>query len=78
MLQQDVDAALEWFNASQSATFEVTGIVDAELSLQSSDPHHEIASGCRERGWLDLVVNPKARFLRHSACCPRRGWALRC
>ena len=38
VLQQDVDAALDWFNANQSATFEVTGIVDAELSVQSSEP----------------------------------------
>ncbi|MDX1736556.1 MAG: hypothetical protein R3228_19410, partial [Halioglobus sp.] len=23
------------------------------------DPHHEIATACRERGWLDIIVNPK-------------------
>ena len=27
------------------------------------DPHHEIADTCRERGWLQLFVNPKARLL---------------
>ena len=27
------------------------------------DPHHEIADACRERGWLQLFVNPKARLL---------------
>jgi hypothetical protein len=38
VLQQDVDVALDWFNANQSTTFEVTGIVDADLSMQSSEP----------------------------------------
>ena len=37
-LQAEVDAALEWFNASQSQRFDVTGIVDAELSIQSEEP----------------------------------------
>ncbi len=27
------------------------------------DPHHEIADACRERGWLQLFVNPNARLL---------------
>ncbi len=31
------------------------------------DPHQEIAQVCRERGWLDLFVNPDPTFLqRHS------------
>jgi hypothetical protein len=38
VLQQDVNVALDWFNASQPTTFEVTGIVDADLSMQSSEP----------------------------------------
>ena len=37
-LQLDVEAALDWFNAqkneTQGVTFEVTGIIDAEASLQ--------------------------------------------
>ncbi len=37
-LQAEVNAALEWFNASQSDRFDVTGIVDAELSIQSEEP----------------------------------------
>ena len=37
-LQHDVDDALGWFNASQPIAFEVTGIVDADLSMQSSEP----------------------------------------
>ncbi|MFT4518738.1 MAG: hypothetical protein ACI9JM_001123 [Halioglobus sp.] len=37
-LQAEVNAALVWFNASQSNTFEVTGIVDADLSIQSDEP----------------------------------------
>lgn len=37
-LQAEVDAALEWFNASQSHSFDVTGIVDAELSIRSKEP----------------------------------------
>jgi len=32
--------------ASWSLDFEAIG-----------DPHHEIAGVCRERGWLDLIVN---------------------
>ena len=38
------------------------------LDFQSlGDPHHEIADGCRERGWLDLFVNPNLEFLVNSA-----------
>jgi len=37
-LQLDVEAALDWFNAqqdeTQGVTFEVTGIIDADASLQ--------------------------------------------
>ena len=28
------------------------------------DPHHEIADACRERGWLDLLVNRRVDFFR--------------
>ena len=38
LLQSEVDAALSWFNKAQSENFEVTGIVDADVSLQSSEP----------------------------------------
>jgi len=30
------------------------------------DPHQEIADLCRDRGWLDLFVNPRLEFLRMS------------
>ncbi len=32
-LQPEVDAALNWYNKSQSDSFEVTGIIDADTSL---------------------------------------------
>ena len=28
------------------------------------DPHQEVADACRDRGWLDLIVNPRVEFLR--------------
>ncbi len=31
------------------------------------DPHHEIADTCRERGWLELFVNPSLEFLQASS-----------
>jgi len=34
------------------------------------DPHHEVADACRERGWLDLIVNPRVDFLKRM-----RTWA---
>jgi hypothetical protein len=37
------------------------------------DPHHEIVGTCRERGWLDLFVNPKLGFLRSSGPA-ELGW----
>jgi len=37
-LQAEVAAALAWFNAKQAGTFEVTGIVDAQESIQSNEP----------------------------------------
>ena len=37
-LQPEVDAALSWFNSEQADAFEVTGIVDAELSLELNEP----------------------------------------
>ena len=39
-LQRRVDAALDWFNASSEAgdeTFKVTGILDADKTLDASD-----------------------------------------
>ena len=39
-LQPEVDAALAWFNLTQVDTFEVTGIVDAQLSLEANEPRH--------------------------------------
>lgn len=37
-LEAEVDAALAWYNASQPEHFEVTGIVDADESIQSAEP----------------------------------------
>lgn len=38
-----------------------------ELDFDSvGDPHHEIADDCRERGWLDLFVNPRLGFIQLS------------
>ena len=37
-LEPQVDAALAWYNARQSEHFEVTGIVDADASMQSAEP----------------------------------------
>ena len=36
-LQPEVDAAISWFNAQSSNEFKVTGIVDADESLASSN-----------------------------------------
>lgn len=41
--------------ASWSLDFEAIG-----------DPHHEIAGVCRERGWLDLIVNQRLGFIESS------------
>ncbi len=38
LLQPEVDAALTWWNNTQTDEFEVTGIVDADISLSASDP----------------------------------------
>lgn len=39
-----------------------------ELDFESiGDPHQEIAATCRERGWLDLYVNPSLEFLQQNA-----------
>ena len=38
LLQPEVDAALAWFNSKEEDEFKVTGIVDAELTLGSSEP----------------------------------------
>ena len=37
-LQPEVDAALAWFNHTQADPFEVTGIIDADLTLAASAP----------------------------------------
>ena len=39
-LQPEVDAALDWFNNSQSQVFEVTGIIDADLSIEQESPRN--------------------------------------
>ena len=40
-LQPDVDAALDWFNDTQSDVFEVTGIIDADLAV-GADTRREL------------------------------------
>ena len=37
-LQPEVEAALAWFNATQAREFDVTGILDPDLSLAASGP----------------------------------------
>ena len=47
-LQPRVDAALNWFNASSEAgdeTFKVTGILDADKTLEASDELQLILCG---------------------------------
>ena len=54
-LQPRVDAALKWFNASSEAgdeTFKVTGILDADKTLEASDELQLILCGgdrCEQR-----------------------------
>jgi len=54
-LQPRVDAALDWFNASSEAgdeTFKVTGILDADKTLEASDELQLILCGgdrCEQR-----------------------------
>ena len=54
-LQRRVDAALDWFNASNEAgdeTFKVTGILDADKTLEASDELQLILCGgdrCEQR-----------------------------
>jgi hypothetical protein len=44
---------------------------DWQLDFETvGDPHHEISSACRERGWIDLFVNERLDFLRASAGRP--------
>ena len=55
-LQPEVDAAIAWFNAAQADAFEVTGIVDADLALASSEPRelHLVLCGgdtCEQRSF---------------------------
>jgi hypothetical protein len=43
---------------------------DWQLDFETvGDPHHEISSACRERGWIDFFVNERLDFLR---ACPGR------
>ena len=56
-LQPEVDAALGWFNSVQADAFEVTGIVDAELSLEANEPRKlrlVLCGGdtCQQRSFL--------------------------
>jgi hypothetical protein len=37
-LQPEVDAALAWFNSTQADEFEVTGILDADLTIEADAP----------------------------------------
>ena len=37
-LQPDVEAALAWFNRAHADSFEVTGIIDSDLTLAASGP----------------------------------------
>jgi len=49
-----VDAALAWFNASEEAEFQVTGILDAEAALAGSDELRLILCGgdrCEQRSF---------------------------
>ena len=54
-LQRRVDAALDWFNASNEAgdeTFKITGILDADKTLEASDELQLILCGgdrCEQR-----------------------------
>ena len=53
-LKPRVDAALAWYNASEEADFEVTGILDAEDSLARSDELRLILCGgdrCEQRSF---------------------------
>lgn len=56
VLQPDVDAALEWFNDTQSNVFEVTGIIDADLAVEADTPRelHLVLCGgdsCQQRSF---------------------------
>ena len=45
-LQPEVDAALAWFNGSHPDEFEVTGIIDADLTLTKSAPRELLLVLC--------------------------------
>lgn len=56
-LQAEVDAAVAWYNQRQPQSFEVTGIVDADKSLQSTEPRplHLVLCGgdtCQRQDFL--------------------------
>jgi hypothetical protein len=55
-LQAEVDAALAWFNQSESVAFEVTGILDPQAALEASgsrDLHLVLCGGdrCEQRSF---------------------------
>jgi hypothetical protein len=53
--------------SSEPQTLADRAVAEWKLDFESiGDPHHEIAETCRERGWLDLFVNPRLGFLRQS------------
>lgn len=51
---------------------------DWQLNFETvGDPHHEISTTCRERGWLELIVNPKTDGLtkpKHSKFSHPKGY----
>ena len=77
-LQPRVDAALNWFNASSEAgdeTFKVTGILDADKTLEASDELQLILCGgdrCEQRTFrVSGEVEPLLRsFDRSGPICP--------
>ena len=54
--------------SSEPQTLASRATAEWHLDFESvGDPHQEIAATCRERGWLDLYVNPELDFLQRSA-----------
>lgn len=53
--------------SSEPQTLASRAASEWRLDFESiGDPHHEIASACRTRGWLDLFVNERLEFLQRS------------
>ena len=83
-LGDDVNAALAWFNGTQDTEFEVTGIVDPDVSLAASDSRelHLVLCGgdlCQQKSFrvtrqiLSVLrgVGPEvARIYVVDDCCP--------